>query len=123
MSWHERAACVGADPALFDPLRVEGNDARDRRVTRAFEICAGCTVADACLREARRHQDSGIRGGVLLDAGQPIVVVRQQKGRPASKPHGTHAAYIRHIRAGTQPCQPCKTAHAAYGAELRTGAA
>ena len=27
------------------------------------------------------------------------------------KPHGTNAAYVRHIKAGEQACAPCKAAH------------
>lgn len=30
------------------------------------------------------------------------------------KPHGTVAAYMRHLRAGEEPCRPCKDARAAY---------
>lgn len=38
-------------------------------------------------------------------------------GRRDRKPCGTNTAYVRHIRAGEEPCDPCLVAHRAYAAE------
>jgi hypothetical protein len=40
-------------------------------------------------------------------------------GRPVTAPHGTPAAYKRHLRRGEQPCQACRDANAARHRELR----
>lgn len=36
-----------------------------------------------------------------------------------TKPHGTDAAYRRHLRAGEKPCEACREAHNAYKRNLR----
>ena len=116
--WHERAACAGADPALFDPVHVEANDVRLQRLTKAVAFCERCTVADTCLQEARTYRDSGVRGGVLLEDGRPIAT--PLRGREPVQPHGTYAAYKRHVRAHTPACPSCRAAHARYTAQFRT---
>ena len=58
--WRHRAACVTADPSLFD-----GETASD--VTAAAAICAGCSVRPDCLRFAlANHIAYGVWGGVHL---------------------------------------------------------
>lgn len=37
------------------------------------------------------------------------------------KPHGTRAAYQRHLRAGEPPCQACREACAEYTRDYRAG--
>jgi hypothetical protein len=37
------------------------------------------------------------------------------------KPHGTNAAYQRHIKAGEDPCEACRSAHAVYSRDHRHG--
>jgi hypothetical protein len=37
----------------------------------------------------------------------------RQRGRPATKPCGTEAAYRRHLRNGEPPCDRCRAAHRA----------
>lgn len=63
--WQDRAACVGHDPALFDPGPTDWDTIR-----RAKAICGICPVKVACLRaaeaEERGAQENSratIRGG------------------------------------------------------------
>jgi WhiB family redox-sensing transcriptional regulator len=56
--WRDRAACIGADPDLFFPQRGESAEP-------AREICARCSVREACLDYALRNAIThGIWGGV-----------------------------------------------------------
>ena len=58
--WRHRAACVTADPSLFD-----GETASD--VIAAAAICAGCSVRPDCLRFALAiYIAYGVWGGVHL---------------------------------------------------------
>jgi DNA-binding phage protein len=64
--WHAKAACAtpAVDPEVFFPEVGEG-----WKATQAKQICAGCTVRDACLHEAltgpqaRGEDEYGIFGG------------------------------------------------------------
>ena len=42
-------------------------------------------------------------------------------GRPVTAPHGTLAAYQRHLRSSSPSCERCRRAVASYRARLRTG--
>ena len=57
MTWHQQAACLGADPETFFPAR--GDTAG---VLVALAICAGCPVVEQCLDEGLEQKD-GILGG------------------------------------------------------------
>ncbi len=67
-------ACAGADPDLFFPENDQG-------LTQAREICEGCQLIDSCLTLAIARTESGVWGGVLLDAGKPLARV-PTRGRP-----------------------------------------
>lgn len=67
------AACVDADPALFD-----GDRATERTLPAAQAWCQRCPVAQTCLDGALVRKDSGVWGGRLLVDGQDATdVVRQ----------------------------------------------
>jgi len=69
--WRDRAACIGADPDLFFPQRGESAEP-------AREICARCSVREACLDYALRNAitpvltTTGTTLGILL--GGAVVV-------------------------------------------------
>ena len=55
--WRSAAACRGADPALFFPVRGEP-------VAPARAVCGSCPVADPCLHDAlERGERWGVWGG------------------------------------------------------------
>lgn len=64
-SWRERAACVGADPAIFHRLSAgdpgtEGMDGHARKkvekqnFTKAKKLCSACPVKTECRAEGER---------------------------------------------------------------------
>jgi len=58
--WRSQAACLGKDTTLFFPKSMQ-----DENAWKARRICAGCPVAEACLRDALVTGDPhGIRGGM-----------------------------------------------------------
>lgn len=70
--WVERAACRGADPALFFPhdrgdhdnACQEGFACERVKLARARAICRGCPVRRECLAYAlRSFQKEGVWGG------------------------------------------------------------
>jgi WhiB family redox-sensing transcriptional regulator len=74
-SWHESAACQGADTELFFPVSSTGPAASDIRAAKAF--CGRCPVRACCLTYALdTGQIAGIWGGTdenerrLLRQGQ-----------------------------------------------------
>lgn len=83
-NWRSRAACSGADDALFqcagkeDETPSKSVDVVTReRHAEAREYCEVCPVVAQCLGEALMLTDSGTRGGELLTPtdwklGRPI---------------------------------------------------
>ena len=60
MSWWHDAACSNMDPALWFPLKSEGNN----HGTEAKRVCAGCPVVEDCLLDSvERREEFGIWGG------------------------------------------------------------
>lgn len=61
-AWHDRAACVGADPEAFFP-------SEKMRITKAVRrICASCEVQSDCLEHALTHGEwYGVWGGCSAD--------------------------------------------------------
>jgi len=81
------AACRRADPALFFGRDGEPEGARDRRVTRAREVCLACPVRVACLNAATaRHELWGVWGGTDFETGR--VQRAAQATRPAAATAG-----------------------------------
>lgn len=63
MTWHEDAACIGADTNLFFP--TVGKHWRPNHGLSAKAICAGCEVRNECLADAlERREQHGIYGGL-----------------------------------------------------------
>jgi WhiB family redox-sensing transcriptional regulator len=57
LSWRQRGACRGLDPAIFYPPT-------DEEGTEAKAVCAGCAVREACLEFALETREAeGIWGG------------------------------------------------------------
>jgi WhiB family redox-sensing transcriptional regulator len=57
LSWRQKGACRGLDPAIFYP-------ASDDDAGQAKSICAMCPVREACLEYALAHRErDGIWGG------------------------------------------------------------
>lgn len=63
-AWMSRAACIGADPALFFPERGEAGQG----VPEAKAICRGCPVRLECLDYAiANNEPCGVFGGTTVD--------------------------------------------------------
>ena len=58
--WMDEASCLGADPALFFPDRVNGN----RDYAEARKVCAGCPVRVQCLEAAMEAHEWGSWTGI-----------------------------------------------------------
>lgn len=91
--WHIRAACRGADTALF--LSGRGRSAS----TAAIAICAGCVVRDECLDYAMSDIELvGVWGGTTTEErrqlrrrGQQPRAGRQPRERSRIDHHVTRA--------------------------------
>lgn len=71
LSWRDDAACVGEELDVFFPVGTTGDAVW--RLAEAKQICAGCTVRDACLQWALQvGVDDGVFGG--LDARERRAV-------------------------------------------------
>lgn len=57
-AWMRLGACVGLDPALFQPER--GDNAN---ISEAQAVCARCPVRQQCLDHALANKEKGIWGG------------------------------------------------------------
>lgn len=63
MTWHSRAACLGADPELFFPIGETGPALL--QIAEAKRVCAGCPVRQPCLQWALdSQQNAGVWGGL-----------------------------------------------------------
>jgi WhiB family redox-sensing transcriptional regulator len=67
-SWIEHAACSGMDIRVFfpepsTPGRPLTADV-EAAAAQAKAVCRRCPVRDACLADAIRNHDQGIRGGL-----------------------------------------------------------
>lgn len=98
--WYSDANCLGLDASLFFA------DAPGPNMTGAKAVCAGCSVADQCLKHAMdTHEFYGVWGGT-----SPKQRRKLREGRPIRrhlKPCGTPAAYRRHKDHGEEPCDVC----------------
>jgi WhiB family redox-sensing transcriptional regulator len=65
MDWREKAACLGMDTELFFPIGESGPGFLQETVAK--NVCSGCDVTDACLQDALKHRDGGIRGDMTED--------------------------------------------------------
>lgn len=92
MSWRERAACRGMDPAVFMPEPGESPEL-------ALSTCAACPVRAERLNHAlEAGETTGIWGGLVPWARKQLP-----------PPCGSAAAWRRHLRAG-EACETCRMA-------------
>ncbi len=93
LSWQEQARCVEADDPeiFFDPDRY----------TVALAMCADCPVKQQC-RELGKGMGPGVWGGRVQNSE-----ARGGFHQFLRLPHGTEAAYQRHIRLKQDPCPAC----------------
>lgn len=59
--WRQGAECADVDPEIFYPLDL---DPHGPAVTTAREICIGCPVRLACLRDVMNGEDPARRWGI-----------------------------------------------------------
>lgn len=111
VTWHSQAACRGLDTNLFFPGKGDP-------LKPAKAVCARCPVATECLEEGLRpfqygYIPKGIWGGKSERERERIIGLRGGITPPelSAAPHGTHARYMSHRRAGETPCQACREAH------------
>lgn len=120
--WRDDAACTPATAHLFDPLGDDDRGPRRRRerLEPARAICSGCPVRMLCLEYGMDRRLSGIFGGELLRAGVvdrvPAAPAPASKASRPLKPHGTHAAFVRHKNHGEDPCPACVQGEREYHA-------
>lgn len=80
MEWSARAACQDAEPDVFFP--IGGSGALVDEVTAAKQVCARCTVVEACLRYALDNRVVyGVWGG--LDESERRALLRVPLGAGA----------------------------------------
>lgn len=110
------AACVGADPALFESSSATTEAQR----MEAKAICAGCPVLEACLGYALANPfatEGAMWGGLTPSERRKHRDRRRGGGKwqiHLLQPHGTEAGYARHMRAKERPCDSCRKAHNEY---------
>jgi WhiB family redox-sensing transcriptional regulator len=64
--WMNDAACKGLTHLFFAPP-AERPQARDRRESRASQVCASCSVHRTCQQFARTNHEYGFWGGESED--------------------------------------------------------
>lgn len=72
MDWVGQGRCRDHAPELFDEFPRVPNLFDFERLADATAICGGCPVRAECLAFGVVHKISGVHGGRLLIAGQPI---------------------------------------------------
>lgn len=72
MTWRQRGACNGLDPAVFFPDSEENAE-------EAKEICAECPVRIACLEHAlASHERDGVWGGATEKERRRLIRQRRR---------------------------------------------
>ena len=115
MTWYENPArnCAGKNLELWFPERQN-----QRETHAAKRLCDGCPVKDACLADAKKHEDGlgkgsreGIYGGTTPAERHALEV--KARGRKPRRPvnHGTDAGYKQHQRRDEVACNACVKAH------------
>jgi WhiB family redox-sensing transcriptional regulator len=72
IDWVGQGSCRDHAPELFDEFPRVPELFDFDRLADAVAICAGCPVRAECLAWGVLHKISGVHGGRLLIAGQPI---------------------------------------------------
>lgn len=72
MTWRQRGACNGLDPAVFFPESEESAE-------EAKAICAECPVRIACLEHAlASHERDGVWGGATERERRRLIRQRRR---------------------------------------------
>jgi WhiB family redox-sensing transcriptional regulator len=75
--WQTRGACRGVDSATFFHPENERGPSRARRERAAKEVCAGCPVAEACLKWALATREPyGVWGGKSTEERVQLIRLR-----------------------------------------------
>ncbi|QHE68567.1 Sporulation regulatory protein WhiD [Rhodococcus sp. WAY2] len=83
--WQLRAACRGADPAVFYSPDGERGSARVLREAKARQICRPCPVLAPCREHALAAGETyGVWGG-LTEADRRKRTHRLRRGEPATR--------------------------------------
>lgn len=97
----------------------------------AWSFTAGCLKCGGELEVVTVGKTTGFQTSAVLvcepckTEWQVLVMLRPVVDKAAAwqgvlEPCGTEAAYVRHRRAGEDPCPACKDAHAANRRAVRT---
>ena len=114
LDWRSQGKCVGMNPQLFYPQP----DSKGKIPKEAQLACKHCPVINQCYDWALRNEVHGFWAGLdekdrkrrQFAAG---ITVRSWRYDPHMlAPHGSPAAYQRHMKAGEQACRSCLEAHA-----------
>lgn len=107
MTWHDEAACIGADVNVFY-AQAKGRRPADWTAARA--LCARCPVTAECLAEAIEHRDPhAFLGGLTPEERRPLMPAQPPSMRLPIN-HGTNGGYEAHRRRGEKPCTACRRA-------------
>jgi WhiB family transcriptional regulator, redox-sensing transcriptional regulator len=72
LSWRQKGACRGLDPAIFYPPS-------DEEAGQAKAICATCTVREACLEYALTNREhDGVWGGATEKERRRMIRQRRK---------------------------------------------
>ena len=72
LSWRQKGACRGLDPAIFYPVSEE-------EAAEAKAICATCTVREACLEFALANREhEGVWGGATEKERRRMIRQRRK---------------------------------------------
>lgn len=100
--WRLRVACAAADPRVMFATGPE--------VVRFIaDFCVGCPVRAECRAADPDGDELGVYGG--LTQAQRQSQSRRRRPNPKLRPHGTEAAYQRHVRHREAACGPCRDGH------------
>lgn len=105
--WRNDALCRQIGIEMFYPDPGEGNN-----IARyAKRVCLACPVRAACLQHAiENNEHLGIWGGLSERERRRFKRGEHIPSSPDLRPHGTTAAFQRHIRYGDTPCTACRKA-------------
>ena len=100
---YAQAACLNADPVLFDAVTHES-------AHEALQMCRRCPVKTECLMvvaPARNHFD-GVVGGLIWFNGKKIRGQAVERSEPVTRfACGTPWGYEKHRRSGEYACANC----------------
>ncbi|MGW2550648.1 WhiB family transcriptional regulator [Streptomyces sp. NPDC001635] len=124
-SWNAQGTCTS--PAYADQRDMWDADANTPEAAQAKSICLTCPARMECLGSALAEEGAanskdrhGVRGGLTAPERRRTYEILRRRGQfPTSlqerrglAPHGTDAAYRRHLRRKEPLCEVCRKANA-----------